>query len=32
MDGSVVFTYGGEEIDFEKSLVEAGISTEILSM
>lgn len=32
MDGSVVFTFGGEEIDFEKSLVEAGISTEILSM
>ncbi|BBL63097.1 type I-B CRISPR-associated protein Cas7/Csh2 [Methanosarcina mazei] len=32
MDGSIVFTYGGEEIDFEKSLMEAGINTEILSM
>lgn len=32
MDGSIVFTYGGEEIDFEKSLMEAGINTEILTM
>lgn len=32
LDGSIVFTYGGEEIDFEKSLTEAGISTEKLSM
>lgn len=32
MDGSIVFTYGGEEINFEKSLMEAGINTEILSM
>ncbi|WP_269850714.1 type I-B CRISPR-associated protein Cas7/Csh2 [Methanosarcina horonobensis] len=32
MDGSIVFTYGGEEIDFEKKLMEAGINTEILSM
>lgn len=32
MDGSIVFTYGGDEIDFEKSLMEAGINTEILSM
>ncbi|AKB33710.1 CRISPR-associated protein, Csh2 family [Methanosarcina siciliae HI350] len=32
MDGSIAFTYGGEEIDFDKSLVEAGISTEMLSM
>lgn len=32
MDGSIVLTYGGEEIDFEKRLIEAGISTEILSM
>jgi len=31
-DGSIVFTYGGEEIDFEKSLMEAGINTEPLSM
>lgn len=32
MDGSIVFTYGGEEIDFEKGLMEVGINTEILSM
>lgn len=31
-DGSITFTYDGEEIDFEKSLMEAGINTEILSM
>jgi CRISPR-associated protein Csh2 len=32
MDGSIVFTYGGEEIDFEKCLAKAGINTEILSL
>ncbi|QIB90299.1 type I-B CRISPR-associated protein Cas7/Csh2 [Methanosarcina mazei] len=32
LDGSIVFTSGGKEIDFEKSLTEAGISTEKLSM
>lgn len=31
-DGSITFTYDGEEIDFEKSLMEAGINTEILTM
>jgi CRISPR-associated protein Csh2 len=31
-DGSITFTYDGEEIDFEKSLAEAGINTEILTM
>ncbi|WP_292379869.1 type I-B CRISPR-associated protein Cas7/Csh2 [Methanosarcina sp. UBA289] len=31
-DESITFTYDGEEIDFEKSLMEAGINTEILSM
>lgn len=32
MDGSIFFTYGGEEINLERSLMEAGINTEILSM
>ncbi len=32
LDGSLMFTYGGEETDFEKSLNEAGINTEKLSM
>lgn len=31
-DGSITFTYEGEEIDFKKSLIEAGINTEILTM
>jgi CRISPR-associated protein Csh2 len=32
LDGSIMFTYGGEETDFEKSLMEAGINIEKLSM
>lgn len=31
-DESITFTYDEEEIDFEKSLVEAGINTKILTM
>ncbi len=31
-DGSIMFTYGGEDINFEKSLMEAGINTEKLSV
>lgn len=31
-DGSITFTYDGKEIDFAKSLMEAGINTEILTM